>query len=179
MRQKRVFISLLLIIALLVLGIAYAEIQGINLTITGNAEAGVGEGKVNVQITSATAATESQTYITEEPVIGNDGTSVTFDVTGLNKEDQTATLNLVIENMSSDIAATLGQATIEWENDEWFSATFTPASTSLAKEGNTGDSTTAIVVVTLEKTPINATEAAAAKDTLTITIPANPVGNSN
>ena len=56
MKQKRTFITLLLVIALLCLGIAYALFSADELEITGTALSNVADGAVDVEFTSATPA---------------------------------------------------------------------------------------------------------------------------
>jgi len=56
MKQKRTFITLLLVLAILGLGIAYAAITTQTLQITGTAQATAAEDEINVIFTAATPA---------------------------------------------------------------------------------------------------------------------------
>jgi len=67
MKQKRTFVTLLLVIAILCLGIAYAAISSVNLTITGNVSAIAAEGTVEVEFTDAKVETTSKGIVTAEP----------------------------------------------------------------------------------------------------------------
>lgn len=172
MKQKRTFVALLLIIAILCLGIAYAEISGVVLKITGNVTATPAEGTIDVKFTEAAAQEGSEDYVS--PTISTDGKTVTMDVSGLTTEKDSATVVCTIENQSTDMAATLGEPSVSWTETDWFDVTCTPTTTeSLAKNGEEGDSTTKTVTVTLKKTPVK-TEIT---DTMTITIQADPVEN--
>ena len=185
MKQKRTFVTLLLIIALLCLGIAYAAISGVNLTVTGNVSATAADGYVKVQFTEAKT--------TVEPAVGNAEanlgtadettglvTTATFNVSGLTTEGQTATFTYTIENGSSDMAATLANPTISWDakGAEWFDVDMELSTNDLTESDGDANSATLTLTVTLLKTPVSTNDETASTDTATITIVAEPVENN-
>ena len=183
MKQKRTFVTLLLVIALLCLGIGYAAISSVNLTISGNISALAAEGTVEVEFTKAEVQagskgnTTAQPYTIVEGTENKDYTKATINVSDLTAENDTATVVYTIENKADDIAATLGEPDIDWDNTEWFDVECTLSGNTLAKDGTEGDSQTATVVVTLKKTPVTLADQNAATDDITITINAAPVEN--
>lgn len=184
MKQKRTFVTLLLVIALLCLGIGYAAISSVNLTISGNISALAAEGTVAVEFTDAEVDPSSKGIVTAEPYTVTDEdagtkdyTKATINVSELKAEGETATVVYTIENKADDIAATLAEPTISWDNTEWFNVECTLSGNDLEKNGTEGDSQTATVVVTLLKTPVSQADQDAATDDITITINAAPVEN--
>lgn len=183
MKQKRTFVTLLLIIALLCLGIAYAAISDVNLTISGNISAIAAEGTVEVEFIKAEVQagskgnTTAQEYTTVEGTGEKDYTKATINVSNLTAEGDTATVVYTIENKADDIAATLTTPTVTWDNTEWFDVKCTLSGNDLEKNGTEGDTQTATVVVTLQKTPVSQADQSAATDDITITINAAPVEN--
>ena len=163
MKQKRTFVTLLLIIALLCLGIAYAAISGVNLTVTGNVSATAADGYVKVQFTEAKT--------TVEPAVGNAEATT---------EGQTATFTYTIENGSSDMAATLANPTISWDakGAEWFDVDMELSTNDLTESDGDANSATLTLTVTLLKTPVSTNDETASTDTATITIVAEPVENN-
>lgn len=178
MKQKTTFVTIVLVIALLCLGIAYAVISGVNLKITGQVVATAAEGNVKVKFTKVEKGADSKGTVTTS--VG-DGLTATFDVSGLTTQGDTATMIYTIENQSTDIAATLTKNEPTWTNTDWYNVTCTLSGTDLAKNSadTTADTQTATVTVTLLKTPVTEADANAAKDTtVSITINAAPVANN-
>lgn len=177
MKQKKTFITILLIVALLCLGIAYAAIADVDLTISGNVAATAAEGKIDVQFTNATV-TSNPNNATAVANVTSDKTKATINVSGLKTEGQTVTVTYTIENKATDIAATLEQPTVTFDNTEWFEVQCTLSGTTLEKHSDaTTDTQTATVVVKLKKTPVTTEDQTSAQDEITITIKACPVAN--
>lgn len=180
MKQKRTFVTLLLVIALLCLGIAYAAIQGTELVISGQASTLAADGNIDVQLTAYDVQEEvSAGKVTAG--VGTDGLTANIKVEELKTAGQSATVVYTIENKAEDMAATLTNPDITWTNTEWFDVECTLGGTSLEKYSEDGDadSTTATVVVTLKETVVTDTDAAkAVADDISIKINANPVENA-
>jgi len=187
MKQKRTFVTLLLVIAILCLGIAYAAISSVNLTITGNVSAIAAEGTVEVEFTDAKVETTSKGIVTAEPYTEvtegestkQDYTKATINVSELKAAGEKAIVKYTIENKAEDVAATLADPTITWDNKEWFNVTCTLSGKTLDKNSDqiTTDTQTATVEVELLKTPVSTADQTAATDEITITINAAPVEN--
>ena len=173
MKQRKTFITLALIIAVLCLGIAYAAITGITLTINGSAKAVVGDGVVEVEFTDAKAGTNA-TVVTNATV-ENDPTKATFTVEGLKTKGEKATVDFTIENKSSDIPATLGTPTITLgQGGEWFNVTHTYSDTEL----DIGEEATLTLTIELIKVPTTDAAAQDATETITVTLNADPASNA-
>ena len=177
MKQKRTFVTLLLVIAILCLGIAYAAISSVNLTISGNVSALAADGTVEVEFTKAEVDESSKGIVTAEPNTDDDYTKATINVSELTTQGDTATVVYTIENKATDIEATLAEPTITWTNTEWFNVTCELSGTDLDKSGTGANTQTATVVVELLKTPVSEADQTAAADEITITINAAPVEN--
>lgn len=180
MRQKKTFITILLVLAFLCLGIVYAEITGVSLKISGDIAATTSEGKIDVQFTSAQVTQKPDNATANASIQENDKKTATIDISGLNAENQSVTIVYTIKNLSTDVSATLAEPSIEYTNTEWFDVQCTLSGTTLAKKdtAENTDTQTATVVVKLKKTPVKSTDADAAEDTISITINANPVANA-
>lgn len=179
MKQKRTFITLVLIIAILCLGAAYAAITSQVLTITGNVSAKAGDGAIKVEFTKATVDENSKGTVVATPNTGDDYTKATLDVSDLVVKGDKAIVVYEIENKATDIEAELTAPTVTWDNTEWFNVTCTLSGTTLdTNNAGTTDTQTATVVVELLKTPVNDADQTVATDEITIAINANPVQNS-
>lgn len=180
MKQKRTFITLVLVIVVLCLSAAYAAISSQLLTINGNVSATAAEGNVKVEFTKAEVQAGSNGTVTAAPNTDADYTKATISVAGLTTEGQKATVVYTIENKAADMAATLETPAITNGNQEWFDVDCTLSGTALAKNSaeSDADTQTATVVVTLLKTPVTDADQTAATGNITIGINANPVANN-
>lgn len=179
MRQKRTFITILLIIAFLCLGIAYAAIGGVTLKISGDIAATAAEGEINVQFTQAQITENDGNATASANISETNAQQASINVSGLKTEGQSVTATYTIENKATDIAATLGTPAVVVSNTEWFDVECTLSGNSLDKNSSTteDDTQTATVVVKLKKTPVSADDQEAAQGTVTIDINATPVAN--
>ena len=174
MKQKRTYITLLLVMAFLCLGIAYAVITEQKITITGNATTTTDSKNFLVRFAReggkyvAPTKTGAQADKVTEATVTDD-TTASFTITGLTTEDQTATITYTIENASpADINADIAVALTN-NNKKWYTATVDKTSISL----NKGQKTTVAITVTLKDTPATDAEAAEAEGTFTVTLTAN------
>lgn len=170
MKQKRTYITLLLIVALLCLGIAYAAITNQTLKISGSVEATASDANFNVKFTDKSTS-GSGTITAEIDAADTTGRTATINVSGLTTAGQTATAVYTISNESpADLTANL-TSNLVFDNTTWFEVTADLEDTSIAK----GASTTMTVTVKLLKTPATAADVTAAKDDITVTIDAEAV----
>lgn len=155
MKQKRTYITLLLVVALLCLGIAYAAISNITLQITGSAAATPNQDNFIVKFdkdtvvttdVGTTGATVTADYVADD---ANDLTA-TIDVSGLTAEGQKVSATYTIENESIGLSADLAASTIKNSNTEYFKVTPTLAKSQILE----GETTTVTVEVEMVKTPI-------------------------
>jgi len=186
MKQKRTFITLLLIIALLCLGIAYAAVTNQTLTISGSAGVSSEDEEIDVIFTAAevqgVAGTDYPGTVTAT-VNDSDKTKATINVSDFKTIGDSVTIIYTIENQQTDLQATLAAPVVTLTGagkqtgteSGWFDVDCTLSGNTLAKNGTDGDSQTATVVVTLNQTPVTADQVAAASDTITIDIVASPV----
>lgn len=130
----------------ILLGLGYAAIQNITLSIEGTATAAADQSNFLVKFTGTPTVSE----LTKVSANIETNTKATINVTGLNQSGQTATATYEIINKSSDLSADLAVATTN-SNTEYFTLTSELADTSLTS----GESTTVTVTVILTKTPID------------------------
>lgn len=184
MKQKRTYVTLLLILALLILGVAYALIQSDMLTITGTATASVAEGNVDVEFVDVTPEKtgDATTYgeITSDPDIA------TFTVAGLTTAEDTKTVTFTIENKTENgVPVTLETPTIQWKDGksthEYYEITYQYGKTDLAAYDASGDddSTTLVVTVKLLKTISTTDTVTAANENNEVTITLNAKAANN
>ena len=152
MRSRKSFLGLGILVLMLVLGVGYAVVNNVTLTISGTATAKEAElnvyfdASVNPVLTNATNG-KVAAEITDKK-------NATIEVTEL-ALSETVTAVYTIKNGESDVAASLATPVITVESaagtdlSEYFNVTATLAENSL----DAGASTTVTVVVTLAKTP--------------------------
>jgi copper chaperone CopZ len=174
MKQKRTFVTLLLVIALLCLGIAYAAISAQKLTINGSASATLSDDNFLVRFAKSaesyvepTKTGTASAKVTEAKVTND--TTASFKIEGLTTEGETATITYTIENASpADIDADV-DVVLDYDNTTWFTASVDKQTINLEQNGTA----TVAVTVTLKDTPATDAEASAATDTFTVTLTAN------
>ena len=194
-RNKEGKLFLGIIVAVLVLGVGYAAITGVNLVINGSATAKASgqQDDFNVHfdnllstgnyISYAETAEEdslTQSFVDSKNVtasssetdkaasiaISNDSTSATVTVSNLTTVGDTVTLTLPVINESDGIKANLTASVVN-NNQEYFNVTAEPATDTL--NGN-GATTTLLVTVTVTDVPkVNDVEG-----TFTVTLAAEP-----
>ena len=174
MKQKRTFITLLLIVALLCLGIGYAAIASQTLTITGSAASTTNDDNFLVRF-----AKEDESYVeptktgsasakVTEAKVTND-TTASFKIEGLTTAGETATITYTIENASpANISADI-DVDLAYNNTTWFTATVDKETINLDQNGTA----TVAITVTLNDTPATDAEATLATDEFTVTLKAD------
>ena len=145
MRKTSKIILVTLFATMLLLGLGYAAIQNITLSISGTAAASAVQGNFDVGFTEVTEISD-ETYVNASV---NSNVKATFNVSGLTQKGQTAYAIYEITNNSSDLSTDLSVETSN-SNTEYFTISSRLADTSLVA----GDSTTVTVTVELTKTPI-------------------------
>ena len=151
MKKKRIYVTLALIIAILMLGVGYAAVTK-ELTINGTLNATVDNSQFVVEFTKADKAVN----LTGTPTTS--GISATFTVDGskMKTKGNTASVEFTITNNTDEsvnLSATLSAANIQQAADSKFTVTATDLS---SKTLAPGASTTTTVTVTLNETPIEA-----------------------
>lgn len=174
MKNRKTFIVLGLLIAVLMLGIGYAAISNITLTITGETAANPSDDNFVVRFDRATEDDEGTAPTTTKSVSTANVTAAYVDdhnasinVSGLTAKGDYVTATYTIENNSPDLWANLDVITEATTNEEYFAVTAELADEVLE---NGGDQTTVTVRVELIKTPITA----AVNGTATVQVQASP-----
>lgn len=155
MKQKRTYVTLLLVVALLCLGIAFAAISNINLTIGGEAAATPSDANFIVKFDKDTAVTTDvgttgATVVADYVDSDTTDLTATINVSGLTAEGQKVTATYTIENESIGLGANLVTSTTKNTNTEYFKVTPTLAKTYIGES----EKTTVTVEVEMVKTPI-------------------------
>lgn len=144
-----------ILIAVLALGIGYAAISAVTLTITGSGKISPDDDNFNVHYTGEVAVEKSNTSIATTQS-HNDAQEGTFTITGMTKKGDTVTFTYNVINESPDLKATLGTPSITTNsNSTYFTVTSATADTTLTANGGT---TTQTVTVTAAKTPVTEDE---------------------
>ena len=176
MKSKKGLIGLIVIVAVLVLGIGYAVVSSINLTISGSAamkavDLNVGfNGVVSSDVTHATTgATASGS---------NSGTTTTgvrtatISVADLAAVNDYVTVTYTVQNYETDVDATVYVSNISNDKSTYFEVTTDADGSSNKKTVAKNNGTTTIEVkVKLKARP---TVAADNQATITITLTADP-----
>lgn len=162
MKKKNSMVTLVVLVAILVLGVGYAVVTGVDLTISGNVAAKSENLKVKFISASPSTLTNG--------VVGTiaDDLVATIEVEDL-VLNTPKTVTYTIQNYETDIDALITQTSAGVATN----TTFYTVTTDLGdgKTVTAGGTTTVTVTVTLVKTPI--TEAQS-KDVATIVLHAEP-----
>jgi len=118
MKQQRTFLLLSVIVAVLVLGVAYAAITSVTLNINGNVLASAEQG--NFKVAFATNPTFDGTGTATVKVTSD--TTATMDISGLSSVGDTMVVTYTIKNSSTDLWANLTNSVTN-NNPEYFSVT--------------------------------------------------------
>ena len=145
MRRTSKIILVTIIATSILLGLGYAAISNITLTVSGTAAASAVQSNFDVGFASVTEVSD-YTYVTASV---DSNISATINVSGLTQSGQTASATYEIKNNSSDLSTDLSVSTSN-SNTEYFTISSRLANTSL----KAGESTTVTVTVELTKTPI-------------------------
>jgi len=171
MKTKRTLMTLLLVVAILGLGIAYAAMASQALKVAGSATAAPSDTNFDVKfIGTPTTSGAGTTVATIDTATDSTGRTASIDVSGLTIAGQTATAVYTISNESPvNITATLSRV-IDHKNADWFDVAADLEKTTLAQ----GDTTTLTVTVTLKVTPVTVESVS---DDITIVVTAAPLQN--
>lgn len=170
MKRKTGILGVL--IAILLVGIGYAAISAVTLTINGSGTVTPSDANFKVVYTAVQEGTISNGLtVTHTPAtIGTDGvTTVSFTVSGMTKKDEEVNLTYTIANKSPDLSANLANPAISITGtnaSEYFEVTSANTASTLAA----GATTTQSVKVKVLKTPVSD----AVSGTFTITVQATP-----
>ena len=170
MKNKKSLLSLALIVLVLVLGVGYAVVSSVDLTISGTAKVKDSTLKVSFEGTTATAGKGTTT------ASATDGTTTaTIAVTGLEAVGDVATATYTIQNEETDLDANVELKVngISNNKEEYFEVT-TSADTTATKVSANGTATVT-VSVKLIKMPIVEADSTA---TIGITLTASPAAKS-
>ena len=146
MKNRKRFITIFFIIAVLVLGVGYAAITTVNLTITGDATATPNDANFKV----AFNGTKTQDNCTATVTEGSKSATITITGDNFSKAGDTATATFEIDNDSTDMAANVSISVA----DGYDKTNFTVTPTINPATVQPGSTATATVVVKLNTTPI-------------------------
>ena len=165
MKNPNTMLLLTVIVGVLVLGVAYAAIQNVTLTVTGEVVATPDQGNFKVKFTGTPTSSGN----------GNATVSITGDltatmsITGLKVVGDEMVVRYIIANESQGISADLSR-TLTHTNNEYFDVTATLSETQI----DTTSTATLIIKVKLIKVPITEN----ATDSVTVNVIARPVYES-
>jgi len=165
MKQKRTFIAVLLVIAVLALGVAYA-LDAIPLSIKGQATSVASTANFQVEFTASDVETveaalaegvDEDGKTIEVNNVTASGTAASFAVTGMSSEGDTAVVTFTVTNNSGNLAAQLSDLTVKDKSaTDIFDCTaaFADGATTLLQPGKSAD---IVVTVELNETVIEGT----------------------
>ena len=160
-KTKKIIVAFI-ILATLIIGIAYAAIENITLHIAGTLAVDPSQANFSVKFSGVPIASDSN----KVKAAITDDLNATLNVSGLEKKGETVTAKYTIQNTSEDLSANLS-AIVYNSNTEYFKLTQTIDSTTIQK----GEATTITITVELIKEPLTQTE----NSTVGIQIEAEPV----
>lgn len=163
MKNKKSLLSVCLLVLVLILGVGYAVVSSVNLTISGTAKVGTSNLKVSFNGT-ATPSSDKVTASAE-----NNSLSANIAVTDLTL-NESVTATYTIKNEETDVNAQILKNSITNDKEAYFQVTTDVDSSP--KTIVAGGTTTVTVTVKLIKTPVESADSTA---NITVTLEATPV----
>jgi len=167
MRNKKSLLLLALFALIMAMGIGYAVVSSVTLTINGEAST-VDAGDVKVVFTADTDKSSNNVV----PTVTDGAITASFTASGFEKIGDEETVTFTIENREVDLSADVAVPVITNDSDYFTVTTDWDDTVNLVA----GDDTTITVTVTLTAVPIEEADSTA---DFTITLDATPVQPTN
>lgn len=163
MKNRKKMITTALIVLVLLLGVGYATVSSVSLSINGTANAESKE--LQVFYDGVNSGTSTKVTAISSP---DKARTATFTVENMTL-NETVTMTFEVKNYETDVNATLAAPSVTQNtNEEYFQVTTSCDKTTL----NAGDTATITVNVKLIKTPVTDE---AGSTTVTVAMSASPV----
>ncbi len=169
MKNKKHLYGLIIFVMVLVLGVGYAVVSSVDLTITGTA----GTETKNLDVVISAASPNDTSADVYGTVTNPAGLTATIHVANMQAVGETQTVTYTITNNETDVAASILKKTITVDKSEFFSVTTSVDSNPVVAQAN--GTATVTVTVTLIKMPIEAADSTA---NITVTLTASAVQGS-
>ena len=163
MKNKKSLLSLGLVALVLVLGVGYAVVSSVDLTISGTASA---NSDLKVTFKSATSTSDKVTATAEDGKLKAD---ITVENLTYNEE---VTATYTIQNKEVDVDALVKLVSIENDNEDYFTVTADIDETGKTIAAGGTETIDVIVTVKLIATPLTETDS---KANIVINLLAEPV----
>lgn len=164
MKNKKSLLSFCLLALVLVLGVGYAVVSSVDLTIGGTAKVKGSDLKVAF---NGTTSVSDEDKVTASATA--DALTASIAVTDLTLGDS-VTATYTIQNKETDVNASIIKDSIVVDKTEYFKVTTDVDST--AKTIEAGETATVTVTIELIKTPVDTSDSTA---NITVTLKATPV----
>lgn len=151
MNKKSTYLLLILLALSFVLGVGYAVVNSISLTVTGTV--GAASEDLDVYFTGTTSVSDSS-KVTAKATAGSLEATISVKNMELN---ETVTATYHVENNESDVAGYLTQESLTNSNSEYFSVTSSISHNNYVCT-NKSDTTTVVLSVTMIKTPVDSAD---------------------
>ena len=168
MKNKKSLLSLVIFALVLILGVGYAVVSSVDLTIGGTA--GVKNASLKVDFESVADTKTSGATIRHTLTTCAD--KDTFTITDM-ELNETVTMEYTVANHETDVKAKLTGVELTNSNEQYFEVSYKINGETI--DANNG-TTTVTVTVKLVKTPVNDEQG---ETTVSLTLNAAPVNNSN
>lgn len=163
MKNKKSLLSVCLLVLVLILGVGYAVVSSVDLTISGTAKVKSSNLKVSFNGTATPSSDKVTATATDKSLSAN------IAVTDLTL-GESVTATYTIQNEETDVNAQILKKSITNDKEAYFKVT-TDVDSS-AKTITAGGTTTVTVTVELIKTPVESADSTA---NITVTLEATPV----
>ena len=169
MKNKKSLLSLVLFALVLILGVGYAVVSSVDLTIGGSATVKNADLKVDIaSVQDTKTGTATVTHTLGAGHVKQD----TFTIKDM-ELNETVTMTYTIDNHETDVNATIAeQVALDNDNENYFTATYTIDNANVPA----GGTTTVTVTVKMIKTPVTQQQGTA---NISFTVAASPDNNGN
>lgn len=166
MKNKKSLLSVCLLVLVLILGVGYAVVSSVELTISGTAT--VKDANLKVSFNGTTDVSDS-TKVTATATNGS--LSANISVTDLTL-GESVTATYTIQNEETDVNAQIQKKSITTNGKDAYFEVTTDVDSSPKTIAAKGGTTTVTVTVTLKQTPVESADSTA---NITVTLEATPV----
>ena len=170
MKNKKHLYGLIIFVMVLVLGVGYAVVSSVDLTITGTA----GTETKNLDVVISAANPSDTTANVYGTVTNPAGLTATITVKNMQEVGETQTVTDTITNKDPDVNASVLKKTITVDKSEFFEVTTSVDSTPVVVNANNGTNTVT-VTVRLKKMPIEEADSTA---NITVVLEASAVAGA-
>ena len=177
MKQKRTYVTLLLVVALLALGIAYAYISNVDMSVTATATADNTPTPLKIAFTAGAEDEDQRVGNASVKEVVVNGAAATVTAEGFKVDGDKVVAELTLTNQQTDgVKAKITSVQATGTDNEWYTVTINGIEEDMIVEPGTPKTVT--VTIEMDKTPATSANVEAATITMGLTFTAEAVSTA-